>query len=483
MAEQTQFQTQEGNQSIDQQPVLSTIQQNKPDDQLQQQQGQVQQNDVGGQDKTIPPGQVNPAPQAGNFVLPQTSPLLAAQLLQLLPKSQNAAGGNGMDTSINLLNTLGNPHSLGLQQFMQSLQGFQALDPSKLNALNAAAMAQFESNRKRKRRKKSAQQIQVLREYFAVNPKPNKAAAHKLANMVQLSYQEVTRWFRNERHKTKKEQAWQRTGAQQVANGALTSMPNSFATGLPNLDSAGAAAAAAAAVAAASAAAVDAAGGPKDDDEEDIQRKKMQKISDGVSNLQNQGMNKQLGHRVQQVGNQVQQSFNQMQAAVQPHNALQMHQQLSQQSQPGSNNVAAIAAAVIAAAAASVNNGQGGNQQNQQNNQQQQQSQQPQQTQPQQTQPQSNQQYPMTTPSIAGLPPASNPSSVAAAAVAAAAAAASAAASAAAASNQDNNPLQAPTTLGRPQNLGVPVGDNEGPKDVGEGAASASQVLSSLSQS
>jgi len=462
MSDQQQFQTQD----MQQQPgVLNTIDQNKPDDQQLQ---QVQQ-DVG--DKQQMPGVGAPAtPQANNFGMPQTSPLLAAQLLQLLPKSNNAGQGNGMDTSINLLNTLGNPHSLGLQQFMQSLQGFQALDPSKLSALNAAAMAQFESNRKRKRRKKSAQQIQVLREYFAVNPKPNKAAAHKLANMVQLSYQEVTRWFRNERHKTKKEQAWQRTGAQQA--GVSTLMPQSFA-GIPNMDSAGAAAAAAAAVAAASAAAVDAAGMPTEDDDDNNPRKKM-KIVDGVANLPNAGMNKQnqLGHRVQQV----QQGFNQMPQQVQPHNAL-MHQQLGQQ--PGGNNVAAIAAAVIAAAAASV--GQGGNPNQPPQNTQPPQNQPP----PQQQQPPNQQYTPMSTSSLGLPPPNSNASSVAAAAVAAAAAAASAAASAAAANNADKNPLTAPSTLMPPQNLGpvITPTDTEGPKDVGEGAASASQVLSSLSQS
>lgn len=279
-------QQQQEQQQQHQQPVLPNIQQpNEVNDAAQQaastasaltEAGQVDQNK-----QPVPP----------NFAVPQNSPLIAAQLLQMLPKTgaptapnttaataaAATAGGGQMDTTLatqNLLNTI------GLQQFMQSLQGFQALDPSKLNALNAAALAQFESNRKRKRRKKSAQQIQVLREYFAVNPKPNKAAAHKLANMVQLSYQEVTRWFRNERHKTKKEQAWQRTGAQQVANGTLNPM-NAFSGGLPNLDSSATNAAAAAAAAVCAASAVDPNKEMQDVDDDEHSRKK-QKMADAL---------------------------------------------------------------------------------------------------------------------------------------------------------------------------------------------------------
>ena len=57
---------------------------------------------------------------------------------------------------------------------------------------------------KRRRRKKSAQQMCMLREVFGVNPKPTKMCIRVIAQNTHLTYQEVSRWFRNERHKSKK---------------------------------------------------------------------------------------------------------------------------------------------------------------------------------------------------------------------------------------------------------------------------------------
>jgi hypothetical protein len=61
-----------------------------------------------------------------------------------------------------------------------------------------------ESSTKRRRRKKSPQQMCMLREVFSVNPKPTKMCIRVIAQNTHLTYQEVSRWFRNERHKSKK---------------------------------------------------------------------------------------------------------------------------------------------------------------------------------------------------------------------------------------------------------------------------------------
>lgn len=57
----------------------------------------------------------------------------------------------------------------------------------------------------KKRRKKTVHQVRILRAQFVFDPRPNKACLLALVDQCQgLTQKEITRWFRNERHKIKK---------------------------------------------------------------------------------------------------------------------------------------------------------------------------------------------------------------------------------------------------------------------------------------
>ena len=55
----------------------------------------------------------------------------------------------------------------------------------------------------------SSLQTDQLREFIAKTLRPNKTLLRHIANDTQLTYQEVSRWFRNERHKSKKREVTQ----------------------------------------------------------------------------------------------------------------------------------------------------------------------------------------------------------------------------------------------------------------------------------
>lgn len=76
---------------------------------------------------------------------------------------------------------------------------------------------------KRRRRKKSSQQMEVLRNSFLMDPKPEKGMLMAIAQETRLTYQEVSRWFRNERHKFKK----YKTGLEQKQQGSMHRLPSS----------------------------------------------------------------------------------------------------------------------------------------------------------------------------------------------------------------------------------------------------------------
>lgn len=57
---------------------------------------------------------------------------------------------------------------------------------------------------KRRRRKKTTSQMEILRNTFLMDPKPEKNVLLHISKQTNLTYQEVSRWFRNERHKFKK---------------------------------------------------------------------------------------------------------------------------------------------------------------------------------------------------------------------------------------------------------------------------------------
>jgi len=87
---------------------------------------------------------------------------------------------------------------------------------------------------KRHRRKKSLEQMKLLRNYFSVNPKPGKIAMRAIAQNTNLAVMDVSRWFRNERHKTKKDlkKTQEMEAAAQHMN-IMTIADNSFATAVP----------------------------------------------------------------------------------------------------------------------------------------------------------------------------------------------------------------------------------------------------------
>jgi len=64
----------------------------------------------------------------------------------------------------------------------------------------------YKSDAHPRRRLKSAQQLSVLQTFFDTNTKPSKEEINELADTTALSFQEIQRWFRNERHKHKKAQ-------------------------------------------------------------------------------------------------------------------------------------------------------------------------------------------------------------------------------------------------------------------------------------
>ena len=59
----------------------------------------------------------------------------------------------------------------------------------------------------RERRLKSLSQLVVLKNFYALHPRVSKEQVRKLITQTGLTHREVTRWFRNERHKEKKMKA------------------------------------------------------------------------------------------------------------------------------------------------------------------------------------------------------------------------------------------------------------------------------------
>lgn len=101
------------------------------------------------------------------------------------------------------LKNLGNGHR------HHSLSFTNPLDP---NALPSSDIMpdlppeepEVDADGKRRRRKKNSYQMDILRNAFLINPKPEKNELLQVARETRLTYQEVSRWFRNERHKFKK---------------------------------------------------------------------------------------------------------------------------------------------------------------------------------------------------------------------------------------------------------------------------------------
>lgn len=102
------------------------------------------------------------------------------------------------------LKNLGNGHR------HHSLSFSNPLDP---NALSSSTDGipdlppeepETDADGKRRRRKKNSYQMDILRNAFLINPKPEKNELLQVARETRLTYQEVSRWFRNERHKFKK---------------------------------------------------------------------------------------------------------------------------------------------------------------------------------------------------------------------------------------------------------------------------------------
>ena len=116
-----------------------------------------------------------------------------------------------MMTHMNTLNAMSSmPNLLSLQQQygQPSLAGRgYNLDASMLLGSAAAGGSLLGGLDQRKSRHiKSPGQLKTLKIFFQTNQRPSKEDIRKLVKDTGLPHQEVTRWFRNERHKEKKQQ-------------------------------------------------------------------------------------------------------------------------------------------------------------------------------------------------------------------------------------------------------------------------------------
>jgi hypothetical protein len=64
--------------------------------------------------------------------------------------------------------------------------------------------SQSEEDDKKLRRVKNPQQLKILKSFYSINIRPNKEQLRSLVLTTHLPLNEITRWFRNERHKDKK---------------------------------------------------------------------------------------------------------------------------------------------------------------------------------------------------------------------------------------------------------------------------------------
>jgi hypothetical protein len=71
----------------------------------------------------------------------------------------------------------------------------------------------------RERRLKSLSQLVILKNYYALHPRVSKEQVRKLISQTGLTHREVTRWFRNERHKEKKMKTHAMSAAHTVHHG------------------------------------------------------------------------------------------------------------------------------------------------------------------------------------------------------------------------------------------------------------------------
>lgn len=109
--------------------------------------------------------------------------------------------------NLNAMNSM--PNLLALQQQQRSMQsqqgggGYMLGDP---NGMLGGGMAgnQLGLDARKSRHIKSPTQLKTLKIFFQTNQRPTKEEIRKLVKETNLPHQEVTRWFRNERHKEKK---------------------------------------------------------------------------------------------------------------------------------------------------------------------------------------------------------------------------------------------------------------------------------------
>jgi hypothetical protein len=112
------------------------------------------------------------------------------------------------------MNALALPNMLSLQQqYAQQHPGLAGrgynLDANMLLANAAGGIGHSILNgldQRKSRHIKSPAQLKALKFFFQTNTRPSKDDIRKLTKDTQLPHQEVTRWFRNERHKEKKQQ-------------------------------------------------------------------------------------------------------------------------------------------------------------------------------------------------------------------------------------------------------------------------------------
>jgi hypothetical protein len=110
--------------------------------------------------------------------------------------------------NLNAMNSM--PNLLALQQQQQrSMQGqggnggYMLGDP---NGMLGGGMSgnQLGLDARKSRHIKSPTQLKALKQFFMTNQRPTKEEIRRLVKETNLPHQEVTRWFRNERHKEKK---------------------------------------------------------------------------------------------------------------------------------------------------------------------------------------------------------------------------------------------------------------------------------------
>jgi len=136
------------------------------------------------------------------------------------------------------MNALTLPNMLSLQQqYAQQHPGLAGrqynLDATNMLLANAASHNLLNGLDARKSRHiKSPGQLKQLKLFFQTNQRPSKDDIRKLTKDTGLPHQEVTRWFRNERHKEKKQQEAKNEAIQGHIKGQPQA-PHTHLQGLP----------------------------------------------------------------------------------------------------------------------------------------------------------------------------------------------------------------------------------------------------------